>query len=147
VRYSDFRYTNKMEKLIEELLRIRDGDDSSGTNDRLGSVVSFRVASLRIHFFVLFLSCFQSRACFFRSLHRSSSEWSRNCSSYAFHVGPCRSMNARAKAMHDFQYGPPTTLFLLSLGAGAVEINWTAANRIRPLNPPWRPQRLVAYTA
>jgi SNF2 family DNA or RNA helicase len=48
-------------------------------------------------------------------------------------------LNARAKALHDFQNDPPTTLFLLSLGAGAVGINLTAANRIFLLEPSFNP--------
>jgi superfamily II DNA or RNA helicase len=49
------------------------------------------------------------------------------------------SLTARAKALHDFQNDPPTTLFLLSLGAGAVGINLTAANRIFLLEPSFNP--------
>jgi SNF2 family DNA or RNA helicase len=49
------------------------------------------------------------------------------------------SLKARAKALHDFQNDPPTTLFLLSLGAGAVGINLTAANRIFLLEPSFNP--------
>jgi DNA repair protein RAD16 len=48
-------------------------------------------------------------------------------------------LNARAKALHDFQNDPPTTMFLLSLGAGAVGINLTAANRIFLLEPSFNP--------
>lgn len=48
-------------------------------------------------------------------------------------------MAARAKALQEFQNDPPTTLFLLSMGAGAVGINLTAANRIFLLEPSFNP--------
>ena len=44
-------------------------------------------------------------------------------------------MRQRAKALHDFQHDPPTTIFLLSLRAGAVGINLTQANRVFLLEP------------
>jgi SNF2 family DNA or RNA helicase len=42
---------------------------------------------------------------------------------------------ARAKALHAFQTAPPTTIFLLSLRAGAVGLNLTAASHVILLEP------------
>ena len=48
-------------------------------------------------------------------------------------------MKKRAKALHDFQNDPPTTVFLLSMRAGAVGINLTQANRIFLMEPCFNP--------
>jgi SNF2 family DNA or RNA helicase len=48
-------------------------------------------------------------------------------------------MRRRAKALHDFQNDPPTTIFLLSMRAGAVGINLTQANRVFLLEPSFNP--------
>ena len=44
-------------------------------------------------------------------------------------------MTQRAKALRDFQNDPPTTIFLLSVRAGAVGINLTQANHVFLLEP------------
>jgi SNF2 family DNA or RNA helicase len=49
------------------------------------------------------------------------------------------SMTARDKALKDFQGDPPTTIFLLSLRAGAVGINLTEANRVFLMEPALNP--------
>lgn len=49
------------------------------------------------------------------------------------------SMSARSKALRDFQNDPPTTIFLLSMRAGAVGINLTQANRVFILEPCFNP--------
>ena len=48
-------------------------------------------------------------------------------------------MKKRAKALHDFQHDPPTTIFLLSLRSGAVGINLTQANRVFLMEPSFNP--------
>ena len=48
-------------------------------------------------------------------------------------------MQARAKALKDFQGDPPTAIFLLSLRAGAVGINLTEANRVFLMEPALNP--------
>jgi len=48
-------------------------------------------------------------------------------------------MKARAKALRDFQQDPPTTIFLLSMRAGAVGINLTQANRVFLMEPAMNP--------
>lgn len=49
------------------------------------------------------------------------------------------SLNARAKALEAFQSAPPTTIFLLSLRAGAVGLNLTAASQVFLLEPCFNP--------
>jgi SWI/SNF-related matrix-associated actin-dependent regulator of chromatin subfamily A3 len=49
------------------------------------------------------------------------------------------SMKKRAKALSDFQNDPPTTVFLLSMRAGAVGINLTQANRVFIMEPCFNP--------
>lgn len=48
-------------------------------------------------------------------------------------------MKKRAKALSDFQNDPPTTIFLLSMRAGAVGINLTQANRVFIMEPCFNP--------
>ena len=45
------------------------------------------------------------------------------------------SMAARKKALEEFQNDPPTTVFLLSLRAGAVGVNLTQANHVVVMEP------------
>jgi superfamily II DNA or RNA helicase len=49
------------------------------------------------------------------------------------------SMKNRAKALSQFQNDPPTTIFLLSMRAGAVGINLTQANRVFLMEPCFNP--------
>lgn len=49
------------------------------------------------------------------------------------------SMSKRAKALREFQNDPPTTIFLLSMRAGAVGINLTQANRVFLMEPALNP--------
>ena len=49
------------------------------------------------------------------------------------------SMAQRAKALAEFQGDPPTTIFLLSMRAGAVGINLTEANRVFLMEPTLNP--------
>lgn len=48
-------------------------------------------------------------------------------------------MAQRSKALRDFQNDPPTTIFLLSMRAGAVGINLTQANRVFVMEPAVNP--------
>jgi SWI/SNF-related matrix-associated actin-dependent regulator of chromatin subfamily A3 len=48
-------------------------------------------------------------------------------------------MKNRSKALRDFQSDPPTTIFLLSMRAGAVGINLTQANRMFLMEPCFNP--------
>jgi SNF2 family DNA or RNA helicase len=140
VRYSDFCYTSKMEKLIEELVRIRD-EDPSGTMI-VDPVQQCRLGFLTHSFSFAFQLSTSAKSLIF-SQFTSTLKWLEL--KLPEHGFQCRtlsgsmSLNARAKALHDFQNDPPTTLFLLSLGAGAVGINLTAANRIFLLEPSFNP--------
>jgi len=49
------------------------------------------------------------------------------------------SMAQRAKALRDFQQDPPTTVFLLSMRAGAIGINLTQANKVFIMEPTTNP--------
>jgi SWI/SNF-related matrix-associated actin-dependent regulator of chromatin subfamily A3 len=49
------------------------------------------------------------------------------------------SLPQRTKALRDFQKDPPTTIFLLSIRAGAVGINLTQANRVFLMEPCFNP--------
>jgi len=48
-------------------------------------------------------------------------------------------MSSRAKALRSFQQDPPTTIFLLSMRAGACGINLTQANRVFLMEPAMNP--------
>ena len=48
-------------------------------------------------------------------------------------------MSKRSKALRDFQNDPPTTVFLLSMRAGAVGINLTQANHVFLMEPCFNP--------
>jgi SNF2 family DNA or RNA helicase len=48
-------------------------------------------------------------------------------------------MSKRARALRDFQNDPPTTIFLLSIRAGACGINLTQANRVFLMEPAMNP--------
>jgi len=55
------------------------------------------------------------------------------------YINGAMSMKRRAKAIADFQGNPSTTVFLLSLRAGAVGINLTAASHVFLLEPALNP--------
>lgn len=127
IRYSEFCFTSKMEKLIEQLTKIRD-EEPSGTKSA-GSAKRILTTSA-------------AKSLIF-SQFKSTLDWL--VAKLPEHGFQCRTlsgamtMTARAKALQDFQNDPPTTLFLLSMGAGAVGINLTAANRIFLLEPSFNP--------
>ncbi|KAG7344196.1 DNA/RNA helicase, superfamily II, SNF2 family protein [Nitzschia inconspicua] len=111
VKYSDFIFSSKAEVLISELKKIRDNEPDS--------------KSLVFSHFASTLEYLQERlpenGFSFRTLKGNMS------------------MKQRAKALHDFQNDPPTTVFLLSMRAGAVGINLTQANRVFLMEPGFNP--------
>lgn len=111
VRLSDYTYKSKLERLIQEMVTIRDEEPASKT---------------------LIFSQFTSTL-----------DWLRQeLPKYGFQfrsLSGDMTMSKRAKALNDFQNDPPTTVFLLSMRAGAVGINLTAANRVFLLEPCFNP--------
>jgi SNF2 family DNA or RNA helicase len=106
-----FQFDSKLKKLIVELRRI--SRDEPGSKSLIFSQFTTTLEWLKIE---LPKSGFQ-----FRTLSGSMS------------------MTARDKALKDFQGDPPTTIFLLSLRAGAVGINLTEANRVFLMEPALNP--------
>ena len=87
VVYSDVAFQSKLKVLIKDLIQVRDEDPSSK------SLVFSQFAST-----LQYLQSELPKAGFqFRTLKGSMS------------------MKQRAKALHDFQADPPTTIFLLSM--------------------------------
>ena len=97
IQYSNFVYKSKFEKLIEELKEARDKDPSSKSLvfSQYSSTLKFLEKELPKHGFE------------YRTLTGSMS------------------MKQRAKALHDFQKTPPTTIFLLSSRAANCGLNLT----------------------
>mmetsp|Transcript_32503 Transcript_32503/g.50396 ORF Transcript_32503/g.50396 Transcript_32503/m.50396 type:complete len:345 (+) Transcript_32503:3065-4099(+) len=111
VEYSDFAFTCKFKVLLSELERIRDEDPTSKSLvfSQYGSTLNWLKEELPKNGFQ------------FRTLSGDMS------------------MKQRAKALHDFQSDPPTTIFLLSMRAGNCGINLTQANRIFLMEPGFNP--------
>lgn len=109
--YSKFAFTSKFRVLLKELQLIRDTDNSSKSLvfSQFNSTLAYLQEELPKHGFQ------------FRTLQGSMS------------------MKQRAKALNDFQNDPPTTVFLLSMRAGAVGINLTQANRVFLMEPSFNP--------
>jgi SNF2 family DNA or RNA helicase len=109
--YSEFAFKSKFRFLLQELESIRDNDVSSKSLvfSQFNSTLEYLQIELPKHGFQ------------FRTLSGSMS------------------MKQRAKALRDFQNDPPTTVFLLSMRAGAVGINLTQANRVFLMEPSFNP--------
>ena len=109
--YSEFTFRSKFRFLLQELEIIRDNDVSSKSLvfSQFNSTLEYLQIELPKHGFQ------------FRTLSGSMS------------------MKQRAKALRDFQNDPPTTVFLLSMRAGAVGINLTQANRVFLMEPSFNP--------
>jgi len=106
-QFSDFAFTSKLKTLIEELQSVR-------TKDKTSKCLVFSQYSS----FLMFLQ----------------SELPKHGFQYRTLSGDM-SMRKRAKALQDFQHDPPTTIFLLSMRAGAVGINLTQANNVFFMEP------------
>merc|ERR1712107_599873 len=109
--YSKFAFTSKFRVLLSELESIRDSDSSSKS---------------------LVFSQFTS------TLKWLQEELPKHGFQYRTLSGDM-TMKARSKALSDFQNDPPTTIFLLSMRAGAVGINLTQANRVFLMEPSFNP--------
>ena len=110
-KYSDFAFTSKCMGLLKELEKIRDSEPESKSLvfSQYKSTLDWLQIELPKHGFQ------------FRTLSGGMS------------------MTQRTKAMDAFQNDPPTTIFLLSLRAGAVGINLTTANRVFLMEPATNP--------
>jgi len=109
--YSKFEFKSKLNKLLAELERIKveEPDSKSLVFSQFSSTLDWLKTELPKHGFQ------------FRTLSGDMS------------------MTKRAKALADFQNDPPTTIFLLSMRAGAVGINLTQANRVFLMEPSFNP--------
>lgn len=109
--FSKYAYTSKFRTLIEELKQVREKDSTSKSLvfSQFGSTLKWLEEELPKHGFQ------------FRTLTSDMS------------------MRKRAQALQDFQKDPPTTIFLLSMRAGAVGINLTQANNVFMMEPCFNP--------
>eukprot|EP00531_Pseudo-nitzschia_arenysensis_P016699 CAMPEP_0116122050 /NCGR_PEP_ID=MMETSP0329-20121206/4012_1 /TAXON_ID=697910 /ORGANISM="Pseudo-nitzschia arenysensis, Strain B593" /LENGTH=1515 /DNA_ID=CAMNT_0003615881 /DNA_START=43 /DNA_END=4590 /DNA_ORIENTATION=+ len=108
---SNFVFESKFKTLIKKLKKIRDTEPESKS---------------------LVFSQFSS------TLDWLKSELPKNGFQFRTLSGDM-TMKKRAKALSEFQNDPPTTIFLLSMRAGAVGINLTQANRVFLMEPSFNP--------
>jgi len=110
-KFSDFAFRSKLKTLIAELKRTREADSTAKSLvfSQFKSTLVWLQEELPKHGFQ------------FRTLSGDMS------------------MSKRARALNDFQNDPPTTIFLLSMRAGAVGINLTQANRVYIMEPSFNP--------
>lgn len=110
-QFSKFAFKSKLNTLVGELERIRTADPTAKSLvfSQFTSTLKWMQQELPKHGFQ------------FRTLSGDMT------------------MKKRAKALADFQNDPPTTIFLLSMRAGAVGINLTQANRVFIMEPCFNP--------
>ena len=105
--FSDFVFTSKLKVLITELELVRTKDPTA--------------------------------KCLVFSQYTSTLKWlQEELPKHGFQyrtLSGDMSMRNRAMALQDFQNDPPTTIFLLSMRAGAVGINLTQANNVFLMEP------------
>lgn len=108
---SDILFRSKFERLLKELIKIRDEEPESKSLvfSQFSSTLQWMKQELPKHGFQ------------FRTLSGDMS------------------MKKRADALRAFQNDPPTTIFLLSMRSGAVGINLTQANRVFLMEPAMNP--------
>jgi SNF2 family DNA or RNA helicase len=111
VRLSEYAFTSKMKRLIQEMVAIRAEDSKSK---------------------ILIFSQFAT------TLEWLQKELPRHGFQFRTLSGDM-TLSKRARALREFQNDPPTTVFLLSMRSGAVGINLTAANRVFLLEPCFNP--------
>jgi len=136
--YSKFAFTSKLRALVNELENVR-------TKDETG-----KGACLVLFIFLPFLVAHSShiipslaaKSLVF-SQYSSTLKWlQRELPNHGFSfrtLSGDMTMKQRAKALHDFQHDPPTTVFLLSMRAGAVGINLTQGSNVFLLEPCFNP--------
>lgn len=108
---NDIHFRSKFERLLKELSYIRDNEPGSKSLvfSQFASTLQWMKQELPKHGFQ------------FRTLEGNMS------------------MKKRADALREFQSDPPTTIFLLSMRAGAAGINLTEANRVFLMEPAMNP--------
>lgn len=108
---SDIHFRSKFERLLKELSHIRDNEPGSKSLvfSQFASTLQWMKQELPKHGFQ------------YRTLEGNMS------------------MKKRADALREFQSDPPTTIFLLSMRAGAAGINLTEANRVFLMEPAMNP--------
>lgn len=108
---SDVHFRSKFQRLLQELSHIRDNEPGSKSLvfSQFASTLQWMKQELPKHGFQ------------YRTLEGNMS------------------MKKRADALREFQNDPPTTIFLLSMRAGAAGINLTEANRVFLMEPAMNP--------
>lgn len=108
---SDIHFRSKFERLLKELSYIRDNEPGSKSLvfSQFASTLQWMKQELPKHGFQ------------YRTLEGNMT------------------MKKRADALREFQSDPPTTIFLLSIRAGAAGINLTEANRVFLMEPAMNP--------
>jgi SNF2 family DNA or RNA helicase len=141
VKFSDYAFQSKLKTLIEELKRVREEDSTGKKYEVLPQAVHAIRPSSQLFFFVDASQCSAKSLVF--SQFGSTLKWiQEELPKHGFQFRTLSGdmpMRKRAKALLDFQNDPPTTVFLLSMRAGAVGINLTQANRVFLLEPCFNP--------
>jgi SNF2 family DNA or RNA helicase len=119
VVYSDFAFTSKFKTLLKELENKRDKDPTCKSHVSSHFVSAVIVPSIRTGYFLLrFIFNVTAKSLVF-SQYTSTLKWlQEELPKHGFQfrtLSGDMSMTKRAKALHDFQSDPPTTIFLLSM--------------------------------
>lgn len=112
-RYSEFAYTSKLNALIAELESARD-EDANGKTTSIAPNIVGSVEPLSPSCFISLLAKSLVFSQFTSTLKFLQQELPKHGFQYRTLSGDM-SMKKRAKALHDFQHDPPTTVFLLSM--------------------------------
>jgi SNF2 family DNA or RNA helicase len=116
-RFSEFAYKSKLKVLLDELKRARDEDPRC----KCARCVARRpsIAFHRRHPFVVSLvSLCAAKSLVFSQFTSTLDYLQQELPNHGFQfrtLSGDMSMRKRAKALHDFQHDPPTTVFLLSM--------------------------------
>ena len=134
VKYSDFSFRSKIAALIEELKTARDKDPTC-EHRRFASICSVCIVSvfvLTFHYSSYYFGI-AAKSLVFSQFASSLKHIQEELPKHGFEFRTLSGdmpMKKRAKALHDFQSDPPTTIFLLSMRAGACGINLTQVGPI-----------------
>lgn len=116
VKFSNFAFTSKLRVLLKELERIRDSDPSSKSNLEVPLLLHEVGNDLLT---IVSLGFIRTGKSLVFSQFGSTLEWlQQELPKHGFQYRTLKgdmTMSQRAKALHDFQSDPPTTIFLLSM--------------------------------